>query len=198
MKRLSAVLTAVVAGLLLTLAVAAPASAHTSLIDVTPGEESTVKAGDAVTLTFSEDLLTIGAEATATDSEGTVTALEVTFPMPSSVRVMLPDLAGGSVLIAWRVVANDGHPIEGALTFIAEAPTTSQAADSADPVAASEQASSVPVAPPSTATPTAEPGDTPSADATTENSGPPVALWIAIGAALLAFGAVMLARNKRP
>jgi len=195
MKRFSVILATACAGLLLTLAVATPASAHTSLIDVTPEEGSTVAAGDAVTLTFSEDLLTIGAEATVTDSAGTVSGLDVSFPTGASVQVVLPDLAGGAVLVAWRVVANDGHPIEGALTFDALVPATPSAMA---PTAASSSTPSV--TPVATASETPSPADNtpPTSDGGTGGEGFPVALWIAVAAAFLAFGAVMLARKKRP
>lgn len=195
MKRLSVVLTAFTASLLLTLAVAAPASAHTSLIDVTPGEGSTVTEGDTVTLTFSEDLLTIGAEATVTDSTGTASSLEVSFPVPSSAQVVLPDLAGGAVLVAWRVVANDGHPVEGALTLVAEASATPPATSAAT---APTPAPGAPAAATLGATPTPEVDESPSAEAGTGSNGVPVAIWVAVAAAFLAFGAFMLARNRRP
>jgi len=197
MKRFSVIFATVCAGLLVTLAVATPASAHTSLIDVTPEEGSTVAAGDALTLTFSADLLTIGAEATVTDSAGTVSPLDVSFPTPASAQMVLPDLAGGAVLVAWRVVANDGHPVEGALTFDVQVPTTTSASAPTTASTPTPTPSAIAVVtavtspPPTASTP-------PTDDVGSGSAGFPVALWFAIAAAMLAFGVVMLARKRRP
>lgn len=175
--------------------VAGSASAHTDLIGVDPGEGSTVAEGSTVTLTFSEAVLTIGAEATVTDAAGTVTALTVTFPTEASWQVALPALAEGAVTLAWRVVADDGHPIEGSLAFVAAAPVAPTSSSAPTPTPAPTQSS--------TPSPSATPlviAPAPSADAQPSGSsggGLPVALWVAIGAALLATSAAIIAAKRK-
>lgn len=191
MGRLRFVVSAAAAAVLLVMGMGAPASAHTSLIDVDPDDGATVASGDTVTLTFSEDLLAIGAEAGLTDSAGVVTALEVTFPTAASAQVLLPSMAAGDVSLAWRVVATDGHPIEGTLTFAAQAP-----------VAPTQGASGGPSATPSaTQAPTPAATVTPPTGAAGEGddnrSGVPLALWIALFATVLASSTAILASKRR-
>lgn len=202
-NRLVAVPLSLVAGLLFTIGVAVPASAHTQLIGVDPAEGATVAADGTVTLTFSEDLLAIGAEATVTDSAGVATKLEVRFPTPSSAQVVLPSMAGGNLTLAWRVVAGDGHPVEGTLAYVADAP----AQPSPPPASATPSATASAAVTPSTAV-SASPGDpspgdpSPSAVAPGEegdSSGfTSVALWIAIFGAVFVSSVAIVAAKRRP
>ncbi|NTV38542.1 MAG: copper resistance protein CopC [Demequinaceae bacterium] len=195
MNRLAAAPVVLIATLLLSVGIAGPSSAHTSLIGVTPEEGSTVAAGDAVTLAFSADLLAIGAEAKVKDSAGVETTLEVTFPTASSAQCVLPAVAAGDLTVAWRVVANDGHPIEGTLAYVADAP-----APAAPTSAAPTQDQTVSPAATSSAAATPD-APSPSAPASAVDERPSgfnnVALWAAIFAAILASSVAIIAAKRR-
>lgn len=190
MNRLASMPLLLLSGLLIAMGVAAPASAHTQLVGVDPAEGTTVTAGESVTLTFSEDLLTIGAEASVTDSAGVATALEVTFPTPAAAQVVLPDMAAGDVSLAWRIVATDGHPIEGSLGFAVEGSDTPTAGTTVSPRAATPSPSSTPPA-----TATADPSA--SGDKGDGEGGFPVVLVIALVASLLTSAAAILVSKRR-
>lgn len=170
---------------------AAPASAHTSLIDVQPADGATVREGTDVTLTFSDELLELGTEVTVTDTSGDAIPLDVTRPDPASVQVTLPALAGGPVAVAWRVVAGDGHPIEGTLNYAAEGsgatPSDAPSAPAATPPATATTAATA------SAVPTPEQAD-PSGSA---DGGMSPAVWVAIGVAVLAVTAAGVASKRR-
>ena len=193
MNRPVAFTASLVVGLFLALGPAAPATAHTDLIGVDPADGSTVGGGIVVTLTFSEAVLTIGAEATITDGLGTASSLEPTFPTPSSVQVTLPELAPGAATLAWRVVAGDGHPIEGTLAYVSDAETIAppSASPSADAPSPSVTASATPAAP----SPSPLIAPAPAEDDSSSFPGP--ALWIAVFAAVLASSAALLAAKRR-
>lgn len=182
--------------------IALPAQAHTQLVGVDPAEGATVEAGDAVTLTFSSTLLDLGAEASVTDSTGTVTAAAVDVSQPGALIVTIPEVAAGDATLSWRVVAEDGHPIEGTLAYVAAAPPAP------DPVEPSEEprdepgdepsasASAAPVVTDIAAAATPSPG--PSGESDDANSGVSVAVWVAIAVALAAalFGTMTAARRR--
>jgi hypothetical protein len=193
-RRLIALPLVLFAGLIFAIGLAVPASAHTSLVGIDPAEGSTVVAGDAVTLDFSEALLTIGAEATVTDSTGAVTKLDVSFPKPTSAQVVLPSVPGGSLTLAWRVVAGDGHPVEGTLAYVADAPmqgspSSAPSSTASAGVAPSPAASATPIL----ATPSAAPSTS-----TGGSSGPNLAaVALAFGAALLVTIVAIISAKRR-
>lgn len=195
MSRPLAAAASLVVTLFLAVGLAAPASAHTELIGVDPADGSTVGGGTVVTLTFSEAVLTIGAEATITDGLGTATALEATFPTPSSVQVTLPELAPGTATLAWRVVADDGHPVEGTIAYVSDAETIAPPSPSVS-AAASPSPSAAPSASP-TASPSPSPVIAPAPGEGGSTNFPGPALWIAVFAAVLASSAAILAAKRR-
>jgi len=196
-KRLFALPLVLAAGLLFAIGPAVPASAHTSLVGIDPAEGSTVAAGGAITLSFSETLLTIGAEVTVTDASGAATKLDVTFPTTASAHVVLPSMSAGNLTLAWRVVASDGHPVEGTLAYVADAPAKTTPSPSASaapsPTASAGVLPPTASAPPSSATPSA----TPSANQAGSSGFNNVALWIAIFAAILASSIAIIAAKRR-
>lgn len=184
------------------LLVSGPAQAHTQLVGVDPGEGSTVAAGDTVTLTFSSALLDLGTEASVTDSSGATTAAAVDLTEANTLLVTIPEVAGGDITLAWRIVAEDGHPIEGTTAFVAEAPPAPE------PAEPSAQPSASAVAEPGVTEPDVTASEEPSASPTVSagsadnddnsNSGMSVALWVAIAVALAAalFGSLSAARRR--
>lgn len=102
-----------------------PALAHSSLVSSIPGADSVVmEFPEEITLTFNEELISIGI------GLGNVIKLEgpdgsdIPLDKPLiekskiSTPVLQPGKDPGRYLISYRVVSSDGHPIEGAITFI--------------------------------------------------------------------------------
>lgn len=93
--------------------VGAAASAHTALVSSTPNDGEVVDSLPTVRLEFTEALLTIGNSITVTDSAGATTDLALTYPKPEVVEAAVPSLPPGAVTIDFRVVAADGHDLQG-------------------------------------------------------------------------------------
>ncbi|WP_308796352.1 copper resistance CopC family protein [Agromyces silvae] len=95
--------------------------AHAELISTAPAPgEPVAGAPTEVTLTFSEDLLTAGAEVLVTDQNAKDPHdLAASDPVVdgSVVTVELEPLADGDYEVMWRVVSADGHPVLGAFSF---------------------------------------------------------------------------------
>jgi methionine-rich copper-binding protein CopC len=116
MKRCTSIL------VILILAIAPIASAHTSLISSDPVHDTTIQQWPAqITLTFGEPLqLLTGAQinqvnvtnAKAESLEGTTTVHGAVLAVKVS-----PNTAEGPVLVNYRVAAADGHIVEGEYTF---------------------------------------------------------------------------------
>lgn len=198
MIRLARLPVVLVAGLLVAIGIAIPASAHTQLIGVDPADGATVGEGTAVTLTFSEDLLTIGAEFIITDGLGAATKLDAKYPTAASVQVVLPGLAPGTATLAWRVVAGDGHPVEGSVAYVSDAETVIPPSNPASAAANPTASPSVSASPGATASPDAvSPSAEPSAAKGDSSGFNNVALWVAIFAAVLASSVAIIAAKRR-
>ncbi|MGG5260464.1 copper resistance CopC family protein [Phycicoccus avicenniae] len=167
-RRLLGVLLLTLAGLL---GGAGVASAHTGLEGSTPGEGGTVSSLSApVRLHFADPVLKGTAAAVLTGPEGrvelarpSVRGASVTFRLPKGT-------AAGRHRLAWRVVADDGHPVEGVLTFTVAARAV--AAPSPAPSASSSSGAAVAprsAVPTTAATPTDDVAAT--ALAATESAG---------------------------
>lgn len=115
---------------------ATPAWAHTDLSDSTPVTGETVTALDGVRLQFTGALLELGAELTLIDPAGESTALEVKFPEPTVVAASVESVVAGEYTLQWRVVAEDGHPIEGEIPFTADVAAPEPAASPSPAVSA--------------------------------------------------------------
>jgi methionine-rich copper-binding protein CopC len=105
---------------------ASPASAHDELIGTDPAADSTLDASPSqLTLTFSADIASdAGAsEVQVTDAAGTALAGEPTV-QDNVLTVPLTAEASGAVIVLWKVVSSDGHPISGEFGFTVTPPTT--------------------------------------------------------------------------
>lgn len=124
MRRVPALLAAVLGAVLTVLGTAVPASAHATLVSSDPAEGAIVESSpDTVTFTFDEPvqlvpdgLLAFDATGERIDIDGAASDTEVTGDLPA-------DLADGTYVVTWRVVSADGHPIAGSLTFHVGAPS---------------------------------------------------------------------------
>ncbi len=141
-----------VAVLVLTAAVvvagAGAASAHTTLVSSSPAAGETVRARlDAVRLTFSETVRT-PAYVVVTGPKGRVDADAAQVRGAVVSAGVRNDLASGKYVVAYRVVSDDGHPIEGSFTFqlTVPAPAAASAGPAATPSPAASSAPDPPVA----------------------------------------------------
>lgn len=118
------------------------AYAHDTLTDSSPAEgETLTEPPTQVQLTFSAEVLELGAAAVVTDSDGgtwetgelAVDGTGVTVPLAEA-------LPNGSYEVSWRVTSSDGHPISGVIPFTVDAP----AAETTEPAPADATPSTAP------------------------------------------------------
>lgn len=100
-------------------ATAAPASAHDKLVSSDPASDQTLQeAPETVSLTYSADVLDMGAAVVVTDGDGTDWVSDAPVIDGAVVTAALdPGLPDGGYEIRWRVVSSDGHPITGIVPF---------------------------------------------------------------------------------
>lgn len=138
-RKLGTLLAAAIPVLILALAPAAPATAHSALRDQNPGDgETIVTAPAAVSLGFNEDLIDAGTAVTVTGTdgqqwtEGTPTVLGSELEQP-----LATEIPADTYTVVWRVVSADGHPIDGTFDFTVsvgvDAPAEPVATETAEP-----------------------------------------------------------------
>jgi copper transport protein len=111
--------------LVVTLALAPAASAHSTLIDTEPARDRVVEhSPKRVVLHFDEPVETALGSITVFDGEGErVDAGEIMRPAPESVAVAIDgELERGTYTVAWRVISADSDPINGAWVFHVQEP----------------------------------------------------------------------------
>ncbi|GGJ74863.1 hypothetical protein GCM10010123_01050 [Pilimelia anulata] len=115
---------AVLAGLVLALASAAPAAAHNQLTSASPAKNATLAvAPKAVALTFMQPLNPDFTTITVTD--GNQQAVPTGAPAVAGTKgtvTISRALANGTYRVAYRVVSTDGHPVQGSYTFTVDNP----------------------------------------------------------------------------
>lgn len=116
------------------------AFAHDTLTDSSPAEgETLTEPPTQVELTFSAEVLEMGAAAVVTDADGAT--WEDGEPVVDGTGVTVPlkeGMTNGSYEISWRVTSSDGHPISGVIPFTldgAEETTEPETPTSAGPTA---------------------------------------------------------------
>lgn len=143
-RPLVAVLLALLTALFMLVGTAQPAAAHDEIISSDPESGAALEASpEALTLTFSGDIMDIGREVRVTDSNG---ESQVTQESTVERQMLIQPLSNpGSTedetyTVVWRVVSQDGHPIEGTFDYTVGAgagevagqgPTQEQSATSA-------------------------------------------------------------------
>ncbi|MFC4532339.1 copper resistance CopC family protein [Sphaerisporangium dianthi] len=182
-------------------AFAAPALAHTALKSSNPAKGATVKGLDSVKLTFTETvrfpvvLVRDAAGQKHQDGkpklDGPTVTQKISGPLPS-----------GKYTIAWRVVSDDGHPIEGEIPFTVKAPEASAspgASSPADAPSSSSQPPATSAAPGGGAAESAQPGTSasPVSQEDGQGGGMPAWVWIVIfGLAGVGIGMALTLRKK--
>ena len=185
---LAALFAALLAALL---ALGAPAQAHDTLLESDPADGATLETSpEAITLTFSADVLEVSPLVRITDESGEQLA-EITPSVdgPVATATLEEPLPAGTSTVQWRVVSSDGHPIEG--TF--EVTVEQDAAAEETTEAPAEESS------PAETTAPAEEGEQATAEAAEEESGSSMTpLLIVLGVAVVgAVVAVLLIMRRR-
>jgi len=165
------------------LSVTAPAAlAHDSLKSSSPAKGATVSGVETIELEYSSrvrfPLVVLRTAA------GQLIKLGEPQADGPKVRTAVPGpLAGGSYVIAWRVVSSDGHPIEGEIPFTVKATSSGTTA----PATAAAAATTAPAASAQTTQPAA---------AAQGGGGIPGWLWAGL-AALVVLGLVIWLLSRR-
>lgn len=199
MRRSRLLVAAAAVGLIGSLAVAAPASAHNYLVSTTPAADSTItEQPGSLVLTTNDDLLVLG-------NDGAAAALRVVGPDglyygDGCVSVVGPEAsmplelgAAGAYEVTWQVVSTDGHPVSGQYGFDWQP---------ADGVAVAEGSEAVPDCNGTVAASSGS-GDSSDDAAATSTSDPALlgdVLWIggALVAVVAAAGVTLLLLRRRP
>jgi methionine-rich copper-binding protein CopC len=106
----------VMLAVLMTLVLAAPAQAHTSLKSSDPKRGAEVTSLDKVTLIY-EESVRFPVVVVNGPGDKRYDAGKPQVDGPKVTEAVAPDLPAGNYTIAWRVVAADGHPVEGEIPF---------------------------------------------------------------------------------
>jgi methionine-rich copper-binding protein CopC len=167
---------------------AGPASAHATLIGSDPADGAVVQtAPTVVTLTFDDSLQDFEPVLTVTGPDGTqyqTGAATIDGVKLSTTVAALP--VGGSYTVAYRVVSDDGHPVEGQTHFELALPAGSGASTGAS---ADLPVSTVSVPP--TVTTVTDPA------VSTSSGGWSAWQWLIVAlVVVLAFGGAMIVRRR--
>lgn len=185
---LAALFAALLAALL---ALGAPAQAHDTLLESDPADGATLETSpEAITLTFSADILEVSPLVRITDESGEQLA-EITPSVdgPVATATLEEPLPAGTSTVQWRVVSNDGHPIEGTFGVTVEQDAAAEETTEAPAEESSPAEESAP----------AEEGEQATAEAAEEESGSSMTpLLIVLGVAVVgAVVAVLLIMRRR-
>jgi len=103
---------------------AGPASAHAVLVKATPADGAVLRtAPSSVVLQFDDPISTSFATVTVTGPNGSTVSSGQASVSGSTVSAALDDgLAQGKYRTVFRVVSEDGHPVNGQLTFTLKLP----------------------------------------------------------------------------
>lgn len=197
MKRILVVgvLAAVTLGLA---AIAAPtAVAHSELVSSDPADGATLDAPpQTVTFTFNEPLLPDFVRFVGTDPTGETGELPVGSVEGSTATIDWPAGApGGEWTVSYRVVSQDGHPIEGGITFTyAAASPTASPTSAPTSTAPTSTAPTTPAPAPTSAVPS--PTTSPAAETNGGQSGLVIA-GLALGLIVIAAVVIALVARRR-
>ena len=183
------------AGLVLMLA--APASAHDSLVSSSPADGQTVATmPDSIVLTMNEAAVAVGTRVVVIGPDGEVQQGRPRLSKNTVQQAVEPNSPAGRYTVTWRVTSADGHPVSGTFSFVASsaatptpsapASTTSSTAAASAPTTASDQAGTQ-AAGPTSGISTGESGQ----------SGTSWAVWLVLAVLVLASAGATAVRLRR-
>jgi len=180
----AAVLVLVGAGL-----AAAPASAHTDLVSTDPVDGAVLEAVPTeVTFTFSEPLLPDFVRFIRISPQGETTDLTaVSIENNVAILAWPADLPAGEWTVEYRVVSQDGHPVNGSIFFsYPEAGPTPEPTPTPVPTPTPEP-TTAPAPTPDPTTPVPSPTTTEASDETGSTTG-----WLIAGIAVIALAVIVI------
>ncbi|WP_214722258.1 copper resistance CopC family protein [Exiguobacterium sp. s192] len=162
-------------------------SAHTSLTNSNPEEGAVLKENvERIRLTFDAPI-----EKTSTlelkTAEGGTVPLEKPLIIGNELSAVLKqELEQGTYLITWKLISEDGHPVEGTIRFEAK-PATEETVqpEEAEPTVDTEQASIVPTE------------STESTESVKPGLVPTVLPWVVAGLVLAIVATLLLLRRRK-
>lgn len=183
-----------------TVTLASPAMGHDALVGSDPADGAVLAAAPTqVVLTFSAEQAGVGAEVLVTGPDGASWSDGAAVVAGTTVTQALADgMPDGAYAVAWRSVAQDGHPVTGSFGFTLDAPDPEPTAEptaepSAEPTDTPTEATAEPSAEPTTVlTATASDEDTPAGGWTAWHTAA-----AALAAVVAAGVAVVLRRSRR-
>ena len=127
---------------LLLLGSAAPASAHATLVSTDPAQGAVLEAApEEVTFTFNESVIGVPAGIQVFDATGDEVASSASVRDAQLVVALDEEVEEGTLVVVWRLVSADGHPIGGSLSFsvgtpsdVVDVPTAGADADTEAPL----------------------------------------------------------------
>jgi copper transport protein len=124
--RAVAALLLLVLGLLF--AATGPAQAHATLLGSDPAEGAVVAtAPERITFTFNETIGAVPGGVHVFDAQGDPVTASAS-ATGSKLEVALPEpVEDGTLIVVWRIVSDDGHPVSGSLRFSVGAPSATVA-----------------------------------------------------------------------
>lgn len=191
------VVAALVAAAFAVFTAASPALAHNSLTKAVPDKNATVtKSPAAIELSF---LQTVDAKfLTIVVTDAQKQKVPVGAAEADGKKATLPitgELADGAYTVAYRVVSEDGHPVQGSYEFTVDAPQDAAPAPSAT-VSASPSLSAEPAPAVTSAAPSA-PSVVAAADTSDDGSSGALIAVIVAALAVIAIGAFLLVRRRK-
>ncbi|PKH39021.1 copper transport protein [Nocardioides alpinus] len=127
---------------LLLLGSASPASAHATLVSTDPAEGAVLEAApEQVRFTFNESVIGVPAGIQVFDATGDAVASSASVRDSQLVVDLDEEVGEGTLVVVWRLVSADGHPIGGSLSFsvgaasdVVDVPTSTADADTEAPL----------------------------------------------------------------
>lgn len=111
-------------GALLLLVPASPAAAHATLVGSDPAQGAVLEtAPEQVRFTFDETVIGVPAGIRVFDATGTEVASSASVRDAELVVAIEEEVGEGTLVVLWRLVSADGHPIGGSLSFSVGAPS---------------------------------------------------------------------------
>ena len=111
-------------GALLLVVPASPAAAHATLVGSDPAQGAVLEtAPEQVTFTFDETVIGVPAGIRVFDATGTEVASSASVRDSELVVALEEEVGDGTLVVLWRLVSADGHPIGGSLSFSVGAPS---------------------------------------------------------------------------
>jgi copper transport protein len=103
---------------------ASSAAAHATLLRTDPAEGAVLDAApERVTFTFNEAVIGVPAGIKVFDATGEEVASSASVRESQLLVDLDEEVADGTLVVLWRLVSEDGHPIGGSLTFAVGAPS---------------------------------------------------------------------------